>query len=87
MADDNFESKSDVDLINEVNVENIMLYMQNHVGKGTTFIDSIVNYAEQHNIDIDVVGQIVRESPVLMASVHEEAESLNLVEKINRLPI
>lgn len=87
MDDSTFTSKADVELINEFNVEHILGYMEEHMAKGANYIDSILSYAEEHNIDIDVVGEIVRESPILMASVHEEAESLNLIEKIARLPI
>lgn len=87
MADTQIVERSDIDLINEINVEGILRYIHERTSKGATYIDCIINYAEEYNIDIEVVGEIVRDSPVLMASVHEEAEGLNLIEKIQRLPI
>jgi len=87
MVDEEFASKADVELVNEFNVEQILSYMEEHMARGASYIDSILSYAEEYNIDIDVVGEIVRDSPILMSNVHQEAESLNLIEKITRLPL
>jgi PII-like signaling protein len=77
----------DIDLINEINVESILSYVTERMANGASYIDCILNYSETYDIDIEVIGEIVRDSPVLMSAVHEEAESLNLIEKINRLPV
>lgn len=87
MVEDIAQTRQDIQLINEINVEEIMGYIRTKMELGATYIDCIINYAEDFNVDIEVIGEIVRNSPVLMAAVHEEAEGLNLVEKVNRLPI
>lgn len=87
MVEHTIQTKSDLQLINEVNVEDILGYIQKRIAQGSSYIDCILSYAEEYNIDIEVLGEIVRESPVLLSSVHEEAEGLNLVEKVQRLPI
>jgi len=87
MVEDIIKSKKDIQLINEINVEDLVNYIANKMNNGATYIDCIVTYAEDFNIDIEVVGEIVRDSPILLAAVHEEAEDLNLIEKITRLPV
>lgn len=54
---------------------------------GSSYIDALVEYAEANNIEVQLIGDIVKKSPVLKAKVREDAESLRLVEKTARLPI
>jgi hypothetical protein len=51
------------------------------------YMDSVLYYCESNNIDVELAGNAIRNDPVLMAKVQEEAESLNFIEKISRLPI
>lgn len=85
--DDKINETFDVELINEINVESILQFVAERMQAGASYIDCILSYSELYDIDIEVIGEIVRDSPVLMSAVHEEAESLNLIEKINRLPV
>ena len=55
----------------------------NHNG----YIDAVVEYAEKNGLEIEVVGQIIRKSPLLKANIYKEAEELNMVEKLVRLPV
>jgi len=87
MDDSIINAKQDIARLNEINVEDLINYISTKISNGVSYIDCIVSYSEEFKIDIEVVGEVVRDSPVLMAAVHEEAESLNLVEKINRLPL
>ena len=54
---------------------------------GVPFLDACVHYAEVMDIEIEIIGEIVRQSQVLTAKAREDAESLMLVEKIHRLPV
>lgn len=57
------------------------------VNKDVNYIDALLEYAERKNIEIELLGELVRKSVVLKAKVRDNAESLNLVDKISRLPI
>lgn len=87
MVEETLMSKSDIQMIREVNVEGILKYIEDKQSPESSYLDCIINYAEEYNLDIDIVGEIVRDSPILLSYVYEEADSMNLVEKIQRLPI
>lgn len=71
----------------ELNSERIMRDIAYMIDAGVPYIDAIVEYSEQNNLEIEVLGEIIRRSPILKAKIYEEAEDLNLVEKTVRLPI
>ena len=55
---------------------------------GISYIDALMHYCEKNDIDPEVIGKIVKKSSAFKAQVEEEAEALNLVEKVkNRLPL
>lgn len=58
-----------------------------YVNKDVTYIDALVHYAEKYEIEIEVLGEMIRKSPVLKSKVRDDAESLNLVEVSMKLPI
>jgi len=72
---------------NELAAENIFKEITNYVNDDVSFIDALVYYSEIHNIEIEVLGSIVRRSQTMKAKVYEDAETLNLIEKVQRLPI
>ena len=51
------------------------------------YIDAVIYYAEKYGLEVEVVGEIIRRSPVLKAKIYKEAEELNMVEKLTRLPV
>ena len=71
----------------ELNSEKIMREISYMIDSGVSYIDAIVEYSEQNNLEIEVLGEIIRRSPILKAKIYEEAEDLNLVERTVRLPI
>ena len=73
--------------MNEVNSEIIMNEIQSMIESGVTYIDAIVDYAERNEIEIEILGEIIRRSPVLKARIHVEAEELNMVDRVARLPV
>ena len=58
-----------------------------YVNKDVTYIDALVHYAEKYEIEIEVLGEMIRKSPVLKSKVRDDAESLNLVEVSMKLPV
>ena len=71
----------------ELNAETILREISRYVNEDVTYIDALVYYAETHNIEIEVIGEVIRRSQIMKAKVYEDAEKLNLVEKAQRLPI
>jgi len=58
-----------------------------YVNNDVTYIDALVHYAERYEIEIEVLGEMIRKSPVLKSKVRDDAETLNLVEVSMKLPI
>lgn len=73
--------------MNEINSEYIMNEIQSLIEGGATYIDAIVEFSERNEIEIEVVGEIIRRSPILKAKIHVEAEELNMLEPVARLPV
>ena len=71
----------------EVKTQHILKEIEQYVNSDVTVIDALVFYAEKHDIEVELLGEIVKRSPVLRARVQQDAEHLNLMEKTARLPI
>jgi len=65
--------------------EDIMSAVTRKISEGVSYIDALVEYADEQDMEVEVVGKIVRRNQNAMAKIREEAETLNLVEKTNRL--
>jgi len=52
-----------------------------------SFMDALVHYAQKNDIEIELIGDIVRNSPILKSMIQEDAEELRLVERSGKLPI
>lgn len=72
---------------NLLSSETIMHEITAMIEGGSSYIDAIVEFSEKKGLEIEVVGEIIRRSPILKAKIYDEAEQLNLVEKTVRLPI
>ena len=70
----------------ELNTNIIVNKISKYTDNGVPFIDAIVAYAEEEGLEIEVLGEIIRKSPVLKSKIYDEAIELNMVEKIARLP-
>lgn len=71
----------------EINTENIVKEIQAFIDKGVPYIDAVVEYAEKNEVEIEVIGQMIRSSPILKAKIQYEAEELNMMDKTDRLPV
>lgn len=71
----------------DLKAEEIMREIAKYVNKDVTFIDALVHYADINDLEVELVGEIVRRSQVLKAKVREDAEELNLLDKTTRLPV
>lgn len=71
----------------QLNSEQIVTDIQRYINTGVPYIDAIVEYSARQGIEIELLGEIIRRSPILKSKIHQEAENLKLVEPISRLPI
>lgn len=71
----------------ELNTQSIMGDIKEYVEKGVPYIDAIVEYAERNDIEVEVLGEMIKSSPVLKAHIQYEAEELNMLEQTARLPV
>jgi len=69
-------------MMSELNAEQILREISHYVNKDVSYIDALVYYAETNDIELEVIGEIVRRSPILKSKVRDDAELLKLVEKM-----
>lgn len=68
--------------------ESILREVEQYTNKDVSLIDALVFFSEKHNLEIELIGEIIRRSVVLKAKVRDDAERLNLLEeKTAKLPI
>ncbi len=81
------DKKEEIKAFNRLNSERIMIDIAKHIEAGVPYIDAVVEYAATNELEIEVIGEIIRKSTVLKANIYREAEELNMIEKLVRLPI
>lgn len=67
--------------------ERLQADLMKYVKNGVPYMDSILKYADDNEIEIEVLGEIIKRSQFLKELVREEAEKLNMLDKTSRLPI
>lgn len=51
------------------------------------YIDAVLHYCEQNNIEIETAAAIIRISPKIKSRIQLEAENANVLPKTQKLPI
>ena len=74
-------------VVQELNSEKIHKEILNYINREVSYIDALVFYAQKYDIEIEVLGEMIRKSPILKSKVRDDAELLNLVEETVKLPI
>ena len=71
-----------------LSAEMILKEVERYTNNEVSLIDALVHFSEKHDIEIELIGEIVRRSVVLKAKVRNDAEKLNLLEeKTAKLPV
>lgn len=74
--------------MHQLTAETILREVEKYVNNDVSLIDALIHYSETNNIEIELVGEIVRRSVILKSKVRDQAEKLNLLdEKTAKLPI
>lgn len=53
----------------------------------TDYLDGILLYCEQKNIEIEAIAEYIRKNPALKSNLEKDAEKLNYIKSQKRLPI
>lgn len=51
------------------------------LAKGVSYIDALVDYAREHDIEIETVAEIVKKSSVIKEKIRSEAVSMKMVKR------
>ena len=55
--------------------------------KNMEYIDAVVHWCEQNNIEIEYAASFIKKDPVFKFKIQEEAENLNFMKRSARLPL
>ena len=78
----------------EANIEEIIVnrtsdFVQDIEGivedQGLDYMEALVAYSDTHNLEVEAVGEIVANVPVIRERLAIEAEAKNLLPKVTRL--
>jgi hypothetical protein len=61
--------------------EKIHHEISKRLANGVTYIDALVDYARERNIEVETVAEIVKKSTIIKEKVREEAVRMRLVKK------
>lgn len=67
--------------INVLTSEKIINEIEPMLKQGVDIIDAVMTYSQKHNLEVELVGSVVKGSPLLVSKFRDAAEKLNLVEK------
>lgn len=77
-----------IELDPKVTVNNFQLVIEQCVHKqGMGYLEAIIWYCEQHNIEIEAVASLIKKSEAIKAKLEAECEEHNMIQKQPRLPI
>ena len=51
------------------------------LSNGATYIDALIEYAKEHDLEIETVAEIVKKSSILKEKIREEAVAVRMVKK------
>lgn len=60
----------------ELSAENILNEIRHYINEEVSYIDALVHYAQKHDIEVELVGEIVKKSAVLKSKVRTDAEKV-----------
>jgi uncharacterized membrane-anchored protein YitT (DUF2179 family) len=61
--------------------EKIHMEISSKLAGGATYIDALVEYAKEHDLEIETVAEIVKKSSILKEKIREEAVAVRMVKK------
>ena len=71
----------DVTMVVAMTPEKIHHAIADMISRGTPYIDALVEYATQNNLEIESIAAIVKKSSILKEKIRSEAVELRMVKK------
>lgn len=68
-------------MINTLSAEKIHHDIADMLSKGSTYMESLVEYSRVKGIEIETIAEIVKKSPVIKEKIRTEAVRMKLVKK------
>jgi hypothetical protein len=59
----------------------IHLAIEQKLSTGASYIDALIEYAHEHEIEIETIAEIVKKSSVIKEKIKTEATKLRLIER------
>ena len=79
---------SEIKIGSVVNVKDFLHEIETLVvDKKMEYIDAIVHYCEQNNMEIETAAKLIKQNQRFKAKVRSEAESLHFLPKTSKLPL
>jgi 1,4-dihydroxy-2-naphthoyl-CoA synthase len=55
--------------------------------KQMEYIDAVVHWCELNEVEVEYAADMIKKDPAMLFSVQVEAENLNYLKKMSRLPV
>lgn len=68
-------------MIKTVTAEKIHFAIVDKISNGSSYIDALVEYAEENGLEIESLATIIKKSDVLREKIRSEAVLLNMVKR------
>lgn len=77
-----------IELDSKVTVNNFQIAIESCVHKkGMGYLEAIMWYCEQHNIEIEAVASLIKKSEAIKAKLEAECEDQNMIQRQPKLPV
>jgi uncharacterized membrane-anchored protein YitT (DUF2179 family) len=61
--------------------EKIHMEIADKLAKGATYIDALIEYAKENDLEIETVADIVKKSSIIKEKIRSEAIAMRMVKK------
>lgn len=61
--------------------EKIHHNIEDKLSRGISYIDALVEYAKERNVEIETIAEIVKKSDVIREKIRQEASVLKLIKR------
>jgi hypothetical protein len=68
-------------MIRTLTAEKIHFAIAHKLAKGASYIDALIDYSKENNIEIETIAEIVKKYPLIKEKIRSEAISLKLIKK------
>jgi len=70
-------------MVDTQTAEKIHLAIEEKLRLGSSYMDALVEHANANGIEIEVIAEIVKKSPILKEKIRTEAQERKMLKKVN----